>query len=147
MNEFTFKQKIIILSIGLAIIFAVFGAGYGFGNRNGSKSSNNSITELRYDLSKLESENKRLTDERDKLISDLSTSNNKLESIRNELGRCNIEFAEQSAENSKRIEEANGNVLEYNRIYTEGIFKLCETMERAIRAIATACGYNYIETQ
>lgn len=146
MNELTFKQKIIFIGIVVLLGFALFGAGYGIGVGN-TRSKNRELTELRYNISELKSENERLTDERDRLISDLSTSNNKLESITNELRRCNTEFSEQSAEYSKRIEDANGNVLEYNRIYTERIFKLCETMERAIRAIATACGYIYTETR
>ena len=150
MNELTFKQKIIFISIVVGVILAVFLTGVGVGYKSATKSSateSSAITKLKSDVSKLESDNERLTIERDQLISDLSASNKKLESIAGELKQCNSEFTEQSIEYSERIKNANGNAVEYNRIYTERVIKLCGSMERAIRAIADACGYYYEETE
>ena len=151
MNEQTIK-KIIIRFISILICSCtLFGSGIwiGYGMATGTtdgKASEN-IGNLKSEISTLKSEKERLTDERDKLISELSISNGKLESIATELKRCSEDYAQQSAEYSKRIEGANLNVLEYNRIYTEGILRLCDTMERTINVIATTCGYNDTETE
>ena len=151
MNEQTIK-KIIIRFISILICSCtLFGSGIwiGYGMATGTtdgKASEN-IRNLKSEISTLRSEKERLTDERDKLISELDISNGKLESIATELKRCSEDYAQQSAEYSKRIEGSNLNVLEYNRIYTEGVLRLCDTMERTINAIATTCGYDNTETE
>ena len=151
MNEQTIK-KIIIRFISILICSCtLFGSGIwiGYGMSTGTtdgKASEN-IRNLKSEISTLRSEKERLTDERDKLISELDISNGKLESIATELKRCSEDYAQQSAEYSKRIEGANLSVLEYNRIYTEGVLRLCDTMERTINVIATTCGYDNTETE
>ena len=151
MNEQTIK-KIIIRFISILICSCtLFGSGIwiGYGMATGTtdgKASEN-IRNLKSEISTLRSEKERLTDERDKLISELDISNGKLESIATELKQCSEDYAQQSAEYSKRIEGANLSVLEYNRIYTEGVLRLCDTMERTINVIATTCGYDNTETE
>ena len=151
MNEQTIK-KIIIRFISILICSCtLFGSGIwiGYGMATGTtdgKASEN-IRNLKSEISTLKSEKERLTDERDKLISELSTSNGKLESIATELKRCSEDYAQQTAEYSKRIEGANLNVLEYNRIYVEGVLGLCDTMERTINIIAATCEYDNTETE
>ena len=151
MNEQTIK-KIIIRFVSILICSCtLFGSGIwiGYGIETGTtdgKASEN-IRNLKSEISTLRSEKERLTDERDKLISELDISNGKLESIATELKRCSEDYAQQSAEYSKRIEGANLSVLEYNRIYIERVLGLCDTMERTINAIATTCGYDNTETE
>ena len=151
MNEQTIKKIFIRIVSILICICALLGTGIGIGYRIATKSTDGRASEtirsLKSDISTLKSEKERLTDERDKLISDLTISNGKLESITTELKRCSEDYAQQSAEYSKRIEGANLSVLEYNRIYTEGVLRLCDTMERTINVIATTCGYNNTETE
>lgn len=151
MNEQTIK-KIFIHIIGILIcICTLLGAGIGIGYRISTKSTDGRASEtvrsLKSEISTLKSEKEQLTDERDRLISELDISNGKLESISTELKRCSEDYAQQSAEYSKRIEGANLSVLEYNRIYTEGVLRLCDTMERTINVIAATCGYNNTETE
>lgn len=151
MNEQTIKKIFIRIVSILICVCALLGSGiwigYGIATRTtGGKASEN-IRNLKSEISILKSEKEQLTDERDKLISELNISNGKLESITTELKRCSEDYAQQSAEYSKRIEGANLNVLEYNRIYTEGVLKLCDTMERTINVIATTCGYDDTETE
>ena len=151
MNEQTIK-KIIIRFVSILICSCtLFGSGIwiGYGIATGTtdgKASEN-IRNLKSEISTLRSEKERLTDERDKLISELDISNGKLESIATELKRCSEDYAQQSAEYSKRIEGANLNVLEYNRIYVKGILGLCDTMERTINTIAATCGYDNTKTE
>ena len=151
MNEQTIKKIFIRIVSIIICICALLGSGIWIGYRistrtTGGKASEN-IRNLKSEISTLKSEKERLTDERDKLISELTISNGKLESIATELKRCSEDYAQQSAEYSKRIEGANLNVLEYNRIYTEGVLRLCDTMERTINIIAATCGYNNTEIE
>ena len=151
MNGQTIKKIFIHVVSILICIFTLLGSGIwiGYGIATGTtdgKASEN-IRNLKSEISTLKSEKEQLTDERDKLISELTISNGKLESIATELKRCSEDYAQQSAEYSKRIEGANLNVLEYNRIYTEGVLRLCDTMERTINVIATTCGYDDTETE
>ena len=151
MNDQTIKKIIIrIVSIFICVC-TLFGTGIGIGYRiatgtTGGRASEN-IRNLKSEISTLKSEKEQLTDERDKLISELTISNGKLESITTELKRCSEDYAQQSAEYSKRIEGANLNVLEYNRIYIEGVLGLCDTMERTINTIAATCEYDNTETE
>lgn len=151
MNEESIKKIIIRIVIIFCCTCALLGAGIGIGYRIATKSTDGRASEtiksLKSDISTLKSEKERLTSERDKLISDLTISNGKLDSIATEIKRCSEDYAQQSAEYSKRIEGANLDVLEYNRIYTEGVLGLCDTMERTINVIATTCGYNNTETE
>lgn len=144
MNEQSFKNNIIYTVIIFICCCVLFSAGIGIGYRITTEPTDGQYSEtvrnLKSDVSTLKYENKQLTDERDKLISELNISNGKLESIATELKRCSEDYAQQSADYSKRIEGANLDVLEYNRIYVKGILELCETMERTINAIATTCG-------
>ena len=151
MNEQTIKKIFIRIVSILICICTLLGSGIwiGYGIATGTtdgKASEN-IRNLKSEISTLKSEKERLTDERDRLISELDISNGKLESIATELKRCSEDYAQQSAEYSKRIEGANLNVLEYNRIYTEGVLGLCDTMERTINVIAATCGYDDTETE
>lgn len=151
MNEQTIKKIFIRIVSILICIFTLLGSGIwiGYGIATGTtdgKASEN-IRDLKSEISTLKSEKEQLTDERDKLISELNISNGKLESITTELKRCSEDYAQQSAEYSKRIEGANLSVLEYNRIYTEGVLGLCDTMERTINVIATTCGYDDTENE
>lgn len=151
MNEQTIKKIFIRIVSILICVCALLGSGIwiGYGIATGTtdgKASEN-IRNLKSEISTLKYEKEQLTDERDKLISELDISNDKLESIATELKRCSEDYAQQSAEYSKRIEGANLNVLEYNRIYTEGVLRLCDTMERTINDIATTCGYDDTETE
>ena len=149
MNEKSIKKIIICIIIGFICVFTLLGTGIGIGYRIATTSSDGSASEtignLKSDISNLKSEKERLTDERDKLISELTISNGKLESITTELKRCSEEYAQQSAEYSKRIEGANLDVFEYNRIYVEGVLRICDTMERTINTIAATCGYDNTE--
>ena len=151
MNEESIKKIIIRIVIIFCCTCALLGAGIGIGYRIATKSTDGRASEtirsLKSDISILKSEKERLTGERDKLISDLAISNGKLDSIATELKRCSEDYTQQSAEYSKRIEGANLSVLEYNRIYTEGVLGLCDTMERTINAIAATCGYDNTETE
>ncbi len=149
MNEKTIKKIIICIIVGFICACTLLGTGIGIGYRIATKSSDGraseTIGDLKSDISTLKSEKERLTDERDKLISELAVSNGKLESIATELKRCSEDYAQQSAEYSKRIEGANLDVLEYNRIYVEGVLGICDTMERTINTIAATCGYDNTE--
>ena len=151
MNEESIKQIIIRIVIIFCCTCALLGAGIGIGYRIATKSTDGGASEtiksLKSDISTLKSEKERLTDERNKLISDLAISNGKLDSIATELKRCGKDYAQQSAEYRKRIEGANLSVLEYNRIYVEGVLGLCNTMERTINTIATTCGYDNTKTK
>ena len=146
MNEQTIK-KIFIRTISILIcICALLGSGiwigYGIATRTTDGKASENIRNLKSEISTLKSEKERLTDERDRLISELDISNGKLESIATELKRCSEDYAQQSAEYSKRIEGANLSVLEYNRIYIESVLGFCNTMERTINIIAETCGYD-----
>ena len=151
MNEKTIKKIIISVIIIFLCVCTLLGTGIGIGYRIATKTTDGSVSEtignLKSDISTLTSEKERLTNERDKLISELAISNGKLESITTELRRCSEDYAQQSAEYSKRIEGANLNVLEYNRIYVKGILGLCDTMERTINTIAATCGYDNTKTE
>ena len=151
MNEQTIKKIFIRIVSILICICALLGSGiwigYGIATRTTDGKASENIRNLKSEISTLKSEKEQLTDERDKLISELTISNGKLESIATELKRCSEDYAQQSAEYSKRIEGANLSVLEYNRIYTEGVLRLCDTMERTINVIATTCGYDNTETE
>ena len=151
MNEQTIKKIIIRIISILICICALLGSGICIGYEISTRTTGGRVSEnirnLESEISTLKSEKERLTDERDKLISELSISNGKLESIATELKRCSEDYAQQSAEYSKRIEGANLNVLEYNRIYTEGVLRLCDTMERTINVIAATCGYDNTEIE
>lgn len=151
MNEKSIKKIIIRIAIIFGCTCALLGAGIGIGYRIATKSTDGRASEtirnLKSDISTLKSEKERLTDERDRLISDLAISNGKLDSIATELKRCSEDYAQQSAEYSKRIEGANLSVLEYNRIYVEGVLGLCDTMERTINTIAATCGYDNTKTE
>ena len=151
MNEQTIKKIFIHIISILICICALFGSGICIGYRIATRTTDGKASEnirnLKSEISTLKYEKEQLTDERDKLISELTISNGKLESIATELKRCSEDYAQQSAEYSKRIEGANLNVLEYNRIYTEGVLRLCDTMERTINVIATTCGYDDTETE
>ena len=151
MNEQTIK-KIIIRVVNIFIcVCTLFGTGIGIGYRIATKSTDGRVSEtienLKSDISTLKFEKERLTNERNKLIFELKISNGKLESITTELKQCSEDYAKQSAEYSKQIEGTNLSVLEYNRIYIEGILRLCDTMERTIDTIAETCGYNNTKTE
>ena len=151
MNEQTIK-KIFIRTISILICICTLlcsgiWIGYGIATRTTDGKASENIRNLKSEISTLKSEKERLTDERDRLISELDISNGKLESIATELKRCSEDYAQQSAEYSKRIEGANLSVLEYNRIYIEGILGLCDTMERTINTITETCGYNNTKTE
>lgn len=151
MNEQTIKKIFIhvvsILICICALLCSGIWIGYGIATRTTDGKASENIRNLKSEISTLKSEKERLTDERDRLISELDISNGKLESIATELKRCSEDYAQQSAEYSKRIEGANLSVLEYNRIYTEGVLGLCDTMERTINIIAATCGYNNTEIE
>ena len=146
MNEQNVKKIIIhiviIFSCVCALLCTGIGIGYNIANKPTDERVSEIIRNLESDISTLKSEKERLTDERDRLISELTISNGKLESIANELKRCSEDYAKQSIEYSKRIEGANLSVLEYNRIYVEGVLGFCDTMERTINTIAETCGYD-----
>ena len=151
MNEKNIKTIVIHIVITIICSCTLLGTGFGFGYRIATNTTNGRASEtienLKSDISALKSEKEQLTDERDKLISDLAISNGKLESITTELKRCSEEYAQQSADYSKRIEGANLSVFEYNRIYVKRVLGLCNTMERTINAIAATCGYDNTETE
>lgn len=151
MDEKNIKNIIIRVVIIFSCACTLFCAGIGFGYRISTKSTDGRASEtvrnLESEISTIKSEKDQLTDERDKLISELTISNGKLELIANELKRCSEDYARQTADYSKRIEGANLNILEYNRIYTEGVLGLCDTMERTINTIAATCGYNNTEIE
>ena len=146
MNEQTIKKIFIHIISILICICALLGSGiwigYGIATRTTDGKASENIRNLKSEISTLKSEKERLTDERDRLISELDISNGKLESIATELKRCSEDYAQQSAEYSKRIEGANLSVLEYNRIYIESVLGFCNTMERTINTIAETCGYD-----
>lgn len=146
MDEQTIKKIIIRVVVILSCACALFSTGIGLGYRIATSTTDGrtskTIENLKSDVSTLKSEKERLTDERDKLVSELTISNGKLKSITSELERCSEDYAKQSANYSKRIEESDLNVLEYNRIYVEEVLGLCDTMERTINTIAATCGYN-----
>lgn len=151
MNEKNIKTIIIHIVVVIICSCALLGTGFGFGYRIATNATNGRASEtignLKSDISALKSEKEQLTDERDKLISDLAISNGKLESITTELKRCSEEYAQQSADYSKRIEGANLSVFEYNRIYVKRVLGLCNTMERTINTIAETCGYDNTEIE
>jgi hypothetical protein len=153
-NGIQIKKIFNYIFIGIIATCILFGTGYCFGFRRGTNlgssdgfSATESVGSLKSEIARLKSENERLTTERDQLISDFATSNDKLESIRTELQRYSKDIANQSIEYSGRIEKANGDILEFNRIYTERVFKLCDTMEGTINTIAAACGYDLRKTE
>ena len=151
MDEQIFKKNIKCIIIILVCACTLFSTGIGLGYRIATESmdggTSETIRSLKSDISTLKTEKKQLTDERDKLISELEISNGKLERITTELKRCGEDYAQQSADYSKRIEGSNLSVLEYNRIYVKGVLELCETMERTINTIAETCGYIDTKTE
>ena len=151
MNDQNAKKTISRIVIIFICACTLFVTGIGIGYRISTKSTDGRASEtirnLKSEISTLKSEKEKLTDERKKLISELTISNGKLESIATELKRCNEDYVQQSADYSKRIEGSNLSVLEYNRIYIERIFRLCDTMERTINVIATTCGYDNTTTE
>ena len=154
MNGIQIKKIFNYIIIGIITTCILFGAGYCFGFRRGTDlgssdglSATESVGSLKTEIADLKSENERLTTERDQLISDFTTSNNKLDSIRTELQRYSKDILSQSIEYGERIEKADGDILEFNRVYTERVFKLCDTMEGTINTIAAACGYDLTKTE
>ena len=151
MNEQIIKKNINRIIIIFICVCALLGAGIGIGYRIATEPTDGRVSEtiknLKSDISTLKFEKEQLTNERNKLISELKISNGKLESIATELKQCSEDYAKQSAEYSKQIEGTNLSVLEYNRIYIEGILGLCDTMERTINTITETCGYNNTKTE
>lgn len=146
MNDQRNKNFYYFIVVFMCVITTLFIADY-FRNKSTTGSSITEFDELRSDIVAIRSENERLTNERDRLISDLSESNGKLESITTELQQFGETVANQAIEYSKRIERVNDDIFEYNRIYTERIFELCDTMEGTIRIIAKACGFDNLEIE
>lgn len=154
MDGIQIKKIFNYITIGIIVTCILFGAGYCFGFRRGTNlgssdglSATESVGSLKSEIAGLKSENERLTTERDQLISDFTASNNKLESIGTELQRYSKDVLSQSIEYSERIEKADGDILEFNRVYTERVFKLCDTMEGTINTIAAVCGYDLTKTE
>lgn len=149
MNDQRNKNFYYFIVVFMCVITTLFIADY-FRNKSTTGSAGSTITEfdeLRSDIDTIRSENERLTNERARLISELSDSNGKLESITTELQQFGETVANQAIEYSKRIERVNDDIYEYNRIYTERIFELCDTMEGTIRIIAEACGFDNLEIE
>ena len=146
MDGLQIKKTFNIITICIIVTFGLLFAGYVFGYRSATKTigdgsgATSIVGSLKSEISELKLENERLTSERDTLISDLSASNGKLESIAGDLKKYNEDYAQQSAEYSRRIEGANLDIREYNRIYVERVLGICDTMEGTIRSIAETCG-------
>lgn len=150
MNEHNIKTTIIsicsIIIATIAIFFAGFIAGIKYAERDvGSVTTD--IQTLRDEITTLRDTNIELTAERERLINELAVSNGKLKSIADELRKCSEDVVSQSNEYSERIKNANGNVLEYNRIFTERILGLCDRMEESINRIAEECGVDYTKVE
>lgn len=153
-----YEKKVDIIIIIAFIVYTciLFFTGYGVCNRFGkgksgedigSESVVTDIRSLQSELIRTKLENEQLTAERDRLVNELDISNGKLESIANELRRCGEDITNQSVEYSERIKAANGNALEYNRIFTERVFSLCDRMEESINRVAEECGVNFSEVK